>query len=114
MKKIPYPFVISGLIIILLFAGFVIWGIPYFFQGAQIQSGAVTLGSQTVLAQVTKIVEEGNLQLNNQAQLYQVMQVEVLEGDYKGISFQVDYGKRTLRSDNFPLCTGRPGLCDRR
>ena len=106
MKKIPYPFVISGLIIILLFAGFVIWGIPYFFQGAQIQSGAVTLGSQTVLAQVTKIVEEGNLQLNNQAQLYQVMQVEVLEGDYKGISFQVDYGKRTLRSDNFRFVPG--------
>ncbi len=106
MKKIPYPFVLSGIIVILLFAGFVVWGIPYFFQDTQIQSGAVTLGSQTVLAQVTKIVEQGNISLNNQDQLYQIMQVEVLEGDYKGISFQVDYGKRTLRSDNFRFAPG--------
>jgi uncharacterized membrane protein len=101
MKKIPYPFLISGIIVVLLFAGFVVWGIPYFFQPLQVQSGASTFGAQTVLARVTKIIEEGQITLGDKPQLYQVMQVEILEGDYKGISFQVDYGKRSLRSDDF-------------
>lgn len=106
MKKIPYPFLISGVIIILLFTGFMIWGVPYFFQHTQIQTGGNAFGSQTVLAQVTRIIDEGQITLTNKAQLYQVMQVEALEGDYKGISFEVDYGKRTLRSDNFRFAPG--------
>jgi len=105
-KKISQPFLISGVIIILLFAGFMVWGVPYFLQPIQIRTGADTLGSQTVLARVTKIVDEGQIILNNKSQLYQVMQADVLEGDYKGISFQLDYGKRTLRSDNFRFVPG--------
>ena len=101
MKKIPAPFLLSGVIVILLFAWFMVWGIPYFFRPVQAHTGTVTFGSQTILARVTKIVEEGEITLSDKPQLYQVMQVDVLEGDYKGISFQVDYGKRTLRSDNF-------------
>jgi len=34
------------------------------------------------------------------------MQVDVLEGEYKGVSFQVDYGKRALRTDNFRFAAG--------
>src|ERR1041384_4952384 len=99
MKKLPAPFLVSGGIVILLFAGFIIWGIPYFFRPISFQAATSTFGSQTVLARVTKIIDEGHITLNTQPQLYQVMQVDVLEGQYKGISFQVDYGKRTLRSD---------------
>src|SRR5258706_14949677 len=83
MKRIPYPFMVSGIIVILLFAGFMIWGVPYFFQPIQVQTGTETLGSQTELAQVTKIIDEGQIALNNKNQLYQVMQVEVLQGEYK-------------------------------
>ena len=106
MKKIPTPFLLSGVIVILLFAWFMVWGIPYFFRPVQAHTGTVTFGSQTILARVTKIVEEGQITLSDKPQLYQVMQVDVLEGDYKGISFQVDYGKRTLRSDNFRFVPG--------
>lgn len=106
MKKIPRPFVIGGIIVILLFVAFIIWGVPYFFQPIQIQTEGEAYGSQTVLAQVKSITDEGQITLNNKPQLYQVMQVEVTEGDYKGISFQVDYGKRTLRSDNFRFAPG--------
>jgi hypothetical protein len=101
MKRIPAPFLVTGVIIILFFFGFLVWGIPYFFRQVKIQTGASTFGSQTVLARVTKIVEEGHITLSAKPQFYQIMQVEVLEGEYKGIPFQVDYGKTTLRSDNF-------------
>ena len=83
-----------------------IWGIPYFFQRVQAQTGGSVFGSQTVLAQVTKIVDQGQITLGDKSQLYQVMQVDVLEGDYKGISFQVDYGKRSLRLDSFRFVSG--------
>ncbi len=106
MKRIPYPFMISGMVVILLFVGFMIWGIPYFFRPMQIQSGTATIGSQTELAQVTKIIDEGQIMLNNKNQLYQSMQVEVLQGDYAGIPFQVEYGKHTIRSDNFRFAPG--------
>lgn len=106
MKRIPYPFMVSGIIVILLFAGFMIWGVPYFFRPIQVQTGTGTLGSQTELARITKIIDEGQIALNNKNQLYQVMQVEVLQGEYKGIPFQVEYGKTTLRSDNFRFTPG--------
>src|SRR6266487_948547 len=106
MKKIPFHFILSGVIVILLFLGFMIWGIPYFFRHVPFQAGTSTFGSQTVFARVTKIVEEGQITLNDKPQLYQVMQVEVLEGEYEGFPFQVDYGKRTLRSDNFRFAPG--------
>ncbi len=106
MNKAYHPFLAGGAIILLLFAGFAIWGIPYFLRPLPITSGVSTFGSQTVLARVTKIVDEGQIELNGKSQLYQVMRVEVLDGDYKGIPFDVDYGKRTLRSDSFRFVPG--------
>lgn len=108
MKRIPLSFVIIGAVVILLFSILAIWGIPYFFQSPQIQNGgpSATLGSQTVQARVTQIVEEDQINLSGKDQLYQVMQVEILEGDYKGMSFQIDYGKHQVRSDNFRFAVG--------
>jgi uncharacterized membrane protein len=107
MKKIPVYYLFAIAIIFLLLAVFLMWGIPYFFQPTQIASNSVsTLGSQTVLARVTQIVDEGQIELNGKSQLYQVMRVEILEGDYKGIPFEIDYGKRNLRSDNSRFVPG--------
>ena len=108
MNKIPPSFVLSGAIVFFLFVVFVVWGVPYFFQSPQFQNGNAnaTLGSQTVLAHVTQIVDEGQIVLNGKSQLYQVMSVDVLEGDYTGMSFQIDYGKRQLRNDNFRFVPG--------
>jgi len=87
---------------------FLIWGIPYFFELPQIQTQGTntTLGSQTVRARVTQIVDEGQINLNGKNQLYQVMNVEVLEGEYQGTPFQIDYGKQQIRSDNFRFAVG--------
>ena len=107
MKKVPVSFIVAGAVIILLFAILLMVGIPYFFEPPQFSGSAgATLGSQTVLAKITQIVDEGQINLNGRNQLYQVMQVEVLEGDYKGIPFQIDYGKRQVRNDNFRFATG--------
>jgi uncharacterized membrane protein len=107
MKKVPVSFLVAAAVLILLFAILLIVGIPYFFQQPQFSGTAgATLGSQTALAKVTQIVDEGQINLNGRNQLYQVMQVEVLQGDYQGIPFQIDYGKRQLRNDNFRFVPG--------
>ena len=108
MKKVPVSFIIAGAIIILVFSVLLIVGIPYFFEPPQFTGGTAgaTLGSQTVMAKITQIVDEGQINLNGRNQLYQVMQVEVLEGDYKGVPFEIDYGKRQLRNDNFRFVPG--------
>jgi len=107
MKKVPVSFIIAAAVMILLFSILLIVVIPYFFQPPQFSGDmGATLGSQTALAKVTDIVDEGQINLNGKDQLYQVMQVQVLEGDYKNIPFQIDYGKRQLRNDNFRFVPG--------
>jgi uncharacterized membrane protein len=108
MKRVPVSFIVAGAIAIMLISVLLIVGIPYFFQPPQFSGsmGGATLGSQTALAKVTDIVDEGQINLNGKDQLYQVMHVQVLEGDYKDISFQIDYGKHQLRNDSFRFVPG--------
>jgi len=109
MRKVrPSYFVTGALGVLLLIAIFAIYGIPYFFETPQIQNRnpTATFGSETILARVTQIDQEGQIEMNGRNQLYQVMRVEILEGDYKGIPFDIDYGKRSLRSDNFRFVQG--------
>ncbi len=107
MKKVPVSFIIAAAVIILLFSFLLIVGIPYFFQPPQFSGDmGATFGSQTVLAQITQIVDEGQINLNGRNQLYQVMEVEILEGDYKGIPLEIDYGKNQLRNDSFRFVPG--------
>jgi uncharacterized membrane protein len=108
MKRVPVSFIVAGAIAVMLVSVLLIVGIPYFFRPSQFSGsmGGATLGSQTALAKVTDIVDEGQINLNGKDQLYQVMHVQVLEGDYKDISFQIDYGKRQLRNDSFRFVPG--------
>src|SRR5215208_7334645 len=99
MKKLPFPFVVSAVGLVTATVVFVIWGTPYFFQPSSIVQDQNAFGSQMIRARVTKILEEGQITLGENQQPYQVLDVELLEGDYKGLLMEVDYGKRQLRND---------------
>ena len=107
MPKAYRPYLIVAVLVFLTFAALAIWGIPYFFTPTGLRGQASTFGSETAKARVTKIVDEGQINLNGRDQLYQVLRVEVLEGEFKGIPFDVDYGRRQLRSELFSLCPRR-------
>ena len=55
-------------------------------------------GSETVRAQVQAIIEDGDIDLGGVIQRYQIVRVELLEGDYQGIAMEMDYGKRQVLS----------------
>jgi len=64
------------------------------------------MGSETAKARVTQIIEEGDVDLGVTVQRYQVARVELLEGDYKGIVMEMDYGRRGVISNNVYLQPG--------
>ncbi|MGC8855439.1 MAG: YibE/F family protein [Anaerolineae bacterium] len=84
--------------------GFFLW--PYFTQVQLPPVKMSSFGSQTVRAQVIAIVEEGEVDLGNHRQRYQIVRVEPLEGEYQGIPLEVDYGKRQVRTDDYRLQVG--------
>jgi uncharacterized membrane protein len=99
MKKLPVPFIVSAILLLIALTAFAIWGIPYFFQPSSIVHSGSAYGSQNLRAQVTQIIEEGQIALGEHNQSYQVLRVKLLEGEYEDILMEVDYGKRQLRND---------------
>ena len=99
MKKLPLPFIVAAMTIVIAFVAFAICGIPYFFQPSTFATNENAFNSTTNRARVTQILEEGNIRFGEHQQPYQVLRVELLEGEYEGILMEVDYGKRQLRSD---------------
>ena len=97
---------VAAIVLLIAFATFVIWGIPYFFRPLSLVHIESAPGSETIRARVTQIIEEGQITLGENEQLYQVLLVELLEGEYKGIPMEVDHGKRQLRSDTNRLVPG--------
>ncbi len=87
-----------------LLAAFLLW--PYFTQINLPEMHMSTFGSQTVRARVTEILEDGEIDLGGTRQRYQLARVEVLEGEYRGILMEMDYGKRQVLSNAVYLKTG--------
>jgi len=68
--------------------------------------GFDTFGADTVRAEVTDILEEGEIEMGNNTQTYQIVRVTILEGKYEGVPMQVDYGKRQVRADDYLMEPG--------
>lgn len=62
--------------------------------------------ASTVKARVVEILEAGQIDLGGSVQAYQVLTVEALEGEWAGMLFEIDYGRRQLRAPGPPLQPG--------
>jgi uncharacterized membrane protein len=65
-----------------------------------------SFGSETLRARVTEIIEEGEIDLGGTVQRYQVARVEPLEGEYRGLEMEMDYGKRGILPNTIYLQPG--------
>lgn len=68
--------------------------------------GFSTFGADTVRAEVTQIIEEGEVDMGGHKQTYQIARVNILSGEYAGIPMEIDYGRRQIRSDDYLLLVG--------
>src|SRR5687767_10923141 len=80
--------------------------LPYFTQVDLPDANMPSLGSGTARALVTQIIEDGEIDLGGVVQRYQIARVELLEGEYKGIPMEMDYGKRQVLSNAVYLQPG--------
>src|SRR3972149_10268904 len=87
-----------------IIAIFFLW--PYFARVDLPDVSMTGFGSGTVRARVTEIIEEGEINLGDVVQRYQIARVELLEGEYQGIVMEMDYGKRQVLSSAVYLQTG--------
>jgi uncharacterized membrane protein len=106
MPRPAAPIIITSAIGLLAVLALAIWGIPYFFRPVDLSYSMATLGSQTARGVVTAIVDEGQIEVDGRSQLYQVLRVQVQEGEFKDIPFDVDYGKRSMRFDSARFVPG--------
>ncbi|MBN1303559.1 MAG: YibE/F family protein [Anaerolineales bacterium] len=106
MKKNISLLITFSVLILAALAAFVIWGIPYFFQVELPAAVESAYGSETVRARVVAVLEEGEINLGENLQPYQVFRVELLEGPYQGLMMETDYGKRQIRTDDIALRAG--------
>jgi uncharacterized membrane protein len=75
----------------------------FYIQGKKqsennLQNFVTGYNANTARAKVISIIEEGKLTLGNRDQLYQILSVEVLDGNYQGQILQVDYGIQNVIS----------------
>jgi uncharacterized membrane protein len=102
MKNNPVSIAVMTILI-----GLVAWMVVPSLSGAKLPVVNMSaMGSENIKARVKEIIEEGNVTLGENVQRYQVARVELLEGDYKGIVMEMDYGRRQVLSNNVYL---RPG-----
>lgn len=95
-----------AVLLILALTAFVIWGIPYFFQTPLPEAMGSPLGAGTAKARVTAILEDGTIDLGGTVQTYQLLRVEILDGEYAGLPFDIDYGKRQLHPEGVRFDVG--------
>ena len=92
--------------IILVIAAIVFFFVWPYFNVELPGEGFSTFGADTVRAQVTQIIEEGEIDMGGRMQTYQIARVNILDGEYAGIIMEIDYGKRQIRSDDYDLSVG--------
>ena len=91
-------------LLLALVAAFFLW--PYFTQVNLPDANMTSFGSESSRARVVEIIEDGEIDLGGTIQRYQVARVELLEGKYKGIVMEMDYGKRQVLSNTIYLQAG--------
>jgi uncharacterized membrane protein len=96
------------IILLAVIAAFFLW--PYFTQVDLPKANMSSFGAGTVRARVTQIIEEGEIDLGGTLQHYQIARVELLEGEYRGIVMEMDYGRRQILSNAVYLQNGDPVL----
>jgi len=101
--------IIIGLVISLAAAGFIFYVLPGLIspgsEGDQVKP-VLGYGSDAIQGEILEILEEGETQLGEVTQLYQVLNVKLLEGEYQGLEITVDYGKHQLRPEGLNLKPG--------
>ena len=60
----------------------------------------------TVVAEISEIIEEGEITLGEVTQPYQILKAKPVEGEFEGVPFEIEYGTRQIRNEMILLDVG--------
>ena len=109
MTKEMRRFLLMALLMLIIISALIILLVPRldtFLSRSGSEGPRIGLGDDMYKAEVFEIIEEGMVALGERTQSYQVLRVEVLEGPYKGLITEIDYGKRQIRPEGLALEAG--------
>lgn len=93
-----------GIVILLIMIAMIVY--PYVMPVELPDVTMSSFGAGIVRARVTEIIEDGEIDLGGVVQRYQIARVELLEGEYRGIVMEMDYGRRQVLSSAVYLQAG--------
>ncbi|RLD11667.1 MAG: YibE/F family protein [Chloroflexota bacterium] len=109
MKKSTILFILSIIGVVILAGIIILYFIPHLQQAAnqpEDTKSSLGFGEDAVKAEVLGIVEEGEIQLGNHTQTYQVLNIRILEGEFAGQEMEIDYGRQQTRPEGLNLSAG--------
>lgn len=77
-----------------------------FFETPVSEEEIVGYSTGTVVAQVSEIVEEGEVTLGEVTQPYQIVKAKPVDGEFEGVPFQIEYGTHQIRNEMILLEPG--------
>lgn len=77
-----------------------------FFSQPGTEQAIIGYSTDTALATVDAILDEGTITLGDISQPFQILQVTISEGSYVDNSFVIEYGTRQIRTDMIPIEVG--------
>jgi uncharacterized membrane protein len=77
-----------------------------YLQASDTEQSVIGYSTGTAYAEVTAVLEEGEITLGEVTQPYQILQVRVTEGDYAGEVFTIEHGTRQIRDDLIMMSQG--------
>jgi len=114
MKKDTLYFVIVLSLVVLLVGAFAVTLLPELLSSGVPgeKENSLGYGSNPVRGRVQEVLEEGQKELGDLTQEYQVLLVEITEGEYQGLEFEVEYGRRQIRPEGLNLEKGDRVIVD--
>ena len=106
MNKRKYFFLGRRIVLVIIIAAIMLPIILDYFGQAVQEETIIGYNATTAYARVEKIIEEGQITLGEVTQPYQIMLVEILDGNQQGQIFQIDYGTRQVRNEKIHINVG--------
>ena len=98
--------IILRVVAVLILAVVLVPKVIDYFNQPEIEQTVIGYSSNTVPAVVTEIIEEGEVTLGEVTQPYQIVEVQVEEGEYSGLFYEIEYGTRQIRNEMILLKVG--------
>ena len=98
--------IILRVVAVLILAVVLVPKVIDYFNQPEIEQTIIGYSSNTVPAVVTEIIEEGEVTLGEVTQPYQIVEVQVEEGEYSGLFYEIEYGTRQIRNEMILLKVG--------